>query len=114
MMATLKLGKNQATRTRKLVKFTDFLDTSALPPLPTGDFGHDSLVRASDWGMLGNDQYGNCVWAGADHEHMLWLAEAGVANPTKLFNADTALADYSAATGFNPNSPWTDQGTHME
>lgn len=111
---TLKLGKNVATRSKKLVRFRDFLDTSALPALPSGDFGHDSLIRSGSWGMLGNNNYGDCVWAGADHEHMLWLAESGIADPTKSFTDTTALADYASATGFNPNDPNTDQGTDME
>jgi len=111
---TLRLGKKPASRTKKLVKFRDFLDASALPPLPSGDFGHDSLIRSTGWGMLGNDLYGDCVPAGGDHETMLWLAEAGIANPTALFSASTALADYSAITGFNRNDPNTDQGTDME
>lgn len=112
---SLKLGKNPATRTKKLVSFRRFLDTSALPPLPAGDFGHDNLVRNTAWGMLGNDQYGDCVLAGADHEHMLWLAESGtVADPTKLFSDTTALADYSAITGFRKSDPNSDQGTDME
>jgi len=109
----LRLGKKAATRTKKLIPFRQFLDASVLPPLPTGDFGHDSLVRGN-WGMLGNDDYGDCVWAGADHETMLWLAEAGVADPTKLFSNDTALGDYAQQTGFNRNDPNTDQGTDME
>lgn len=111
----LKLGKTPATRTKKLIPFRQFLDASALPPLPSGDFGHDSLVRSTGWGMLGNDKYGDCVWAGADHEHMLWIAESGtVADSTKLFSETTALADYSAVTGFNKNDPNSDQGTDME
>lgn len=113
-MTDLKLGKKPATRTRKLVKFADFLDTSSLPPLPAGDFGHDSLVRPGSWGMLGNDQYGDCVWAGASHETMMWLAEAGNPKATTLFTEKTALAAYSAVTGFKASDPDTDQGTDME
>jgi hypothetical protein len=45
---------------------------------------------------------------------MLWLAEGGMADPTTLFSTTTALADYSAVTGFNKNDPNSDQGTDME
>lgn len=111
----LRLGKKPATRTPKLVKFRDFLDVSALPPLPKGDFGHDSLIRSGAWGMLGNADFGDCVWAGADHETMLWLAESGaVADPAGLFNDNTALADYAQCTGFKRSDPASDQGTDME
>jgi hypothetical protein len=114
-MTPLKLGKLPASQGRPVrLKFRDFLDRTALPPLPKGDFGHDSLV--TNWGMLGNDQYGDCVWAGASHEQMLWLREAGAteAQVEKLFTEDTALQAYSEVTGFKRNDPNTDQGTDME
>lgn len=60
--------------------------------------------------MLGNDQYGDCVLAGGDHETMLWNKEA---SKTVNFSPDTALADYGAITGFNKNDPSSDQGTDM-
>lgn len=61
--------------------------------------------------MLGNDQYGDCVWAGGDHEHIYWNKEA---NKAVTFTEKTALADYAKCTGFNPNDPNTDQGTDMQ
>jgi flagellar hook protein FlgE len=112
--STLKLGKLPAASSQPVkLKFRDFLDRTQLPPLPKGDFGHDSLV--TNWGMLGNDKYGDCVLAGAGHEHMLWLREAGhtEAEVTSLFTEKAALKNYSAVTGFNPDDPDTDQGTDM-
>jgi hypothetical protein len=111
----LKLGKLPASQGRPVkLKFRDFLDRTALPALPKGNFGHDSLV--TNWGMLGNDKYGDCVWAGASHEEMLWLREAGVSETQveRLFTEQTALRAYSEVTGFDPNNPDTDQGTDME
>ena len=61
--------------------------------------------------MLGNDQYGDCVWAGAAHETMLWNKEAA---RTVAFNNTGVLKDYSAVTGFKPNDPSTDNGTDMQ
>lgn len=80
----------------------------SLPPMPQRPFGSGNLY--SDWGVLGNDKYGDCVFAGADHETMLWnrLARHDVS-----FTEANALADYSALTGFNPNDPNTDQGTEV-
>jgi len=60
--------------------------------------------------MLGNDQYGDCVWAGAAHETMLWNAERG---KTVVFDATHVLGDYSKVTGFNPHDPNSDQGTDV-
>lgn len=110
----LKLGKRPATRTAKLLKFRDFLQVADLPPIPSGNFGHDSLIRSDQWGMFGNDRYGDCVLAGAAHEHMLWNAESGVSNPLSLFSTDSVLKSYSEVTGFSPADPNSDQGTDME
>jgi hypothetical protein len=80
----------------------------ALPPIPTRRFGFGSIY--SDWKVLGNDYYGDCVWAGADHETMLWNRLAG---HSVSFTDDNALSDYSAVTGFNKNDPNSDQGTEV-
>lgn len=105
----MKLGKKSARKDSVTFKLRDYLDLSALPSLPT-EFGHEALVRGS-WGMLGNSEYGDCVWAGAAHETMLWGAEGG---QEATFVDASVLSDYSAATGFNQHDPSTDQGTDMQ
>lgn len=62
------------------------------------------------WGMLGNDDYGDCFWAGSDHETMRWNHDAG---KNVTFKDANALADYAAATGFKPTDPNTDAGTEV-
>lgn len=109
-----KLGKKPAVPGAMKFKLADYVNKSVLPSVPW-NFGFDYTVNddkgdGQPWGMLGNDQYGCCVEAGAAHETMLWNAEAGV---TVTFDATSVLADYSAATGFNPNDPNTDNGTDM-
>src|SRR6185312_10072653 len=74
-------------------------------------FGHQELVDPN-WGMLGNDDFGDCVWAGAAHETMLWNKEAG---NTVGFSNKAVLGDYSTVTGFDPRDPKnTDKGTDMQ
>lgn len=80
----------------------------ALPALPEV-FGHEGLV--AQWGMLANDRYACCVWAGAAHETMLFNKEAG---NTVSFSDANVLADYTAVTGFDPNNAATDQGTDLQ
>lgn len=80
---------------------------SSLAEAPVG-FGHAGLVKS--YGMLGNDKFGDCVWAGAAHETQMWARAAG---GEALFNESAVLSDYSAVTGFNPKRPSTDQGTDM-
>lgn len=105
---TFKLGKLPATPDRVKLKFASFLNKPVLPT-PPASYSHTALVT-SDWGLLGNDQYGDCVWAGGGHETILWNSEAG---KTVQFSTENTLSDYAAVTGFDPNEPWTDAGTNM-
>lgn len=105
-----KLGKKPAPKVGLKFGFLDYANLGALPKPPTS-FGHEKLVASDGWSMLGNDQYGDCVFAGAAHETMLWcMMGSGKCPP---FNNASVLSDYSAVTGFNPNDPNTDQGTDM-
>ena len=105
----LKLGKKPARPGAVKFKLANYLDKAKLPT-PPKMFGHQGLIGAN-WEMLGNDHYGDCVWAGAAHETMLWNKEAG---RIIAFNDQSVLKDYSAVTGFNPKDPSTDQGTDMQ
>lgn len=104
----MKLGKKPARPGSIRFAFRKYANLSVLPT-PPAEFGHDALVT-QPWGMLGNDQYGDCVWAGAGHETMLWNADAG---RIVQFTDAGVLSDYSVVTGFNPSDPSTDQGTDM-
>lgn len=101
-----KLGKTPARPDAVTFRLTRYLTTLPQPP---ATFGHESLL-GTNIGMLGNDQYGDCVWAGAAHETMLWGDEA---NRTIAFTDASVLSDYSAVTGFNPADPASDKGTDM-
>lgn len=104
----LRLGKKPARKGAVSFKFGDFFDPKELPKPPMA-FGHYN--RVEQFFMLGNDRYGNCVWAGAAHEHMVWSLTGG--RPRTRFLTKNVLSDYSAVTGFNPDKPDTDQGTDM-
>jgi hypothetical protein len=108
-MEDLKLGKTPA---RKAVKFKlrDFIDLSQLPK-PPNNFGHENLIERKSWGMLGNDVAGDCVFAGAAHETMMWNLCGG---KVAKFDDASCLKNYSAVTGYNPKIPNTDQGTDMK
>lgn len=106
----LKLGKKPARPEAVSFKFANYVDLAVLPK-PPRRFGHIDLMGSVRWGMLGNDRWGDCVLAGAAHETMVWNREAG---RTVDFDDQAVLADYGAVTGFNPNQPWTDQGTDMK
>lgn len=106
---TPKLGKKDARPGAVKLKLSAYLPAE-LASAPR-NFGHYDLFGVDGWGMLGNDQYGDCVLAGGDHESMLWNKMAG---KTVAFDEATALQDYGRITGFTPADPSTDQGTDME
>jgi hypothetical protein len=107
----VKFGKTAARPGAVSLKFADIVDVSKLPPTPPV-FGHQSLMMNDNWFMLGNDSVGDCVFAGAAHEHMLWTMEGGV--PRARFTTADALRDYSAVTGYVVGNESTDNGTDMQ
>lgn len=84
----------------------DYLDTSALPPLPNAVHHEHTDFN---WQMLGNDQEGDCVPAAQMHAKMKWCLEAGLPQPP--VNTASTLALYSAESGYVSGNPNTDQGT---
>jgi hypothetical protein len=113
-MTTFRYGKTDATRDDRDLKFARYRTAEPLPA-PPDDWGYDNVVPHGGWGMLGNDQWGDCVWAGAAHEHLLTSTVAG---KPAAFDDDGVLSDYSAATGFDanagpPGNNPTDRGTNV-
>jgi hypothetical protein len=99
-MPGLRLGKTPATDDSRDLLFTKYLDTTQIPSAPA-EFGHETLFPPKGWGMLGNDEWGDCAWAGPAHETMLLSTEGG--HPA-TFTTAGVLSDYSAGTGFNPKA----------
>ncbi len=71
----VKLGRMPSPGDRRTVLLDDFLDASALgPPPPSVDW----TPRLSKLGPMGNNHYGNCVFAGMGHKIQVVTAnEAG-------------------------------------
>ena len=105
-----RFGKRPARPQSVRLRLQTYLRARLLPT-PPEEFGYEGELPP-DCGVLANDQFGDCVFAGADHETMLWTALADAEIP--VFTPATALADYSAVTGFDPNDPASDQGTDMQ
>jgi hypothetical protein len=64
----LKLGKLPSKRDPRTLKLASFT-TAALPPPPPTSRRDDGLT---DWGIMGNNDYGNCVICTAAHAIMAW------------------------------------------
>lgn len=107
-MANYKLGKKPARKGAIRFAFADYFNLAEMPRPPV-KIGHWNI--GEPWGMFANDQFGNCVWAGAAHEHMMW-AKAGL-RPRCVFTDQDVLGVYSEVTGFKPGDDSTDQGTDM-
>lgn len=86
----LKLGKAPAKTDPRTLRLEDFV---SLPP-PPAEFDRSGVV--SNWGMLGNDAYGDCGPVGLAHAKMLLEAESG----SPIFPAaDQVVATYLKYTG---------------
>jgi hypothetical protein len=105
---TYFLGKKPAREGAIKFAFDKYFDVPSLPK-PPKRFLSNKLPP--NWKMFANDQCGDCVWAGAAHEHMKWGFEAG---QLITFTDEDVLADYSACTGYDPANPDTDQGTDLQ
>jgi hypothetical protein len=109
---TLKLGKQPAAQRSEDFELARYLSVATGPTAPPR-FGFDSFIAINGWGMLGNDEVGDCVWASFAHEHMVYTGGNRRAATMARFTTVDVLDDYSAATGYDPHDPSTDQGTIM-
>lgn len=108
---TLFLGKTPARPGAMKLKLSNYLNAADLPTLPAR-FGNLSAWNAWQWGMLGNDTAGCCVFSGFAHQCMMWAATEG--NMDVSFTVDQILGpDAYGETGYVPGDDSTDNGTDM-
>jgi hypothetical protein len=102
-----RYGRRPAQPGRKSLHFKACLRPEQPAPPASADWL--SPVPEGTFGMLGNDQWGDCTCAGVAHKRIgdVYINQGG-----KVLSVTTTqtLALYSAITGFNPNDPSTDQG----
>jgi hypothetical protein len=101
----LKLGKHAPTPDPRTLMFASYV-TAALPAPPPA-LNLATKVKGS-WGMMDNDQIGDCTCAAAGHLIMEWTASA----QSKMVTPTVAqiVAAYSAITGYNPTTGANDNG----
>lgn len=100
----LKLGKQGARHDPRTLLLASYI-TSTLPTPPATC---DLTTKIKSWGMMENDQIGDCTCAAAGHLLMEWTANAG----KKMFTPTDkqVVAAYSAITGYNPATGANDNG----
>lgn len=105
---TFMLGRTPKREDPRTLKLASYL-TPASVPMVNWITTSGATVQ---WPMYGNDQVGDCCFAGVGHMLGCWsVNESG----TELVFKDPAdpLAWYSAVTGYNPADPSTDQGANL-
>lgn len=105
----LKLGKKDPRPHPNTLQLKDFLRADRPPlPMPPAKSYWEYKIGANDWGMFGNDQFGDCFWAYIAHQIMSWTAHTGKIIMPSL---DDVLKAYGDVTGFKADDPSTDNGT---
>ncbi len=101
----LKLGKQPARHDPRTLLLASYIT----PALPTSPASLDLTKKVgTSWGMMDNDEIGDCTIAAAGHLLMEWTANAG----KKMFTPTNQqiVAAYSAITGYNPSTGANDNG----
>jgi hypothetical protein len=125
---TLHLGKRDATPLRAGTPRYSELRSAlikdskiSLPRFPE-NFGHANAFPGESWLMLGNGPddsvypgfggCGDCAWAGPAHEIMESAKTSGRTVPA--FSGKTVVAQYSAYSGYNPQTGENDTGSNLQ
>jgi hypothetical protein len=108
---TFRAGRLPNDPSKPRVSLDAHLDGATAPAIV------DNYTAVASWGMLGNDQWGDCTCAGDGH---ICEQQTGIGLGQELVvTTGQALDIYSAISGFNPNdgppgSNPTDQGATVQ
>jgi hypothetical protein len=111
-MVTFRHGVKPNDPRRPRLYFAAFRNPTATPPASVNYYSQVTSI-----GMLGNDNWGDCVEAGDGH---IIEQQTKVGQGTEVVVTDAQVLNaYSAITGFDPNagppgSNPTDQGTEIQ
>jgi hypothetical protein len=106
MIQNRKLGKHPVRHDPRTLKLAKYF-TAAIPPPPSTC---DWIKGKGNFGMMLNDQLGDCAIAAPGHQEQIWTMNAS----TELTLPDNAiLKAYEAVSGYKPGDPNTDNGCNM-
>ena len=103
-MQNFKLGRRAIKTDSRTLKMANY--TAAGLPEPPASAGWDKGV--TDFGMMKNDELGDCTIAGCAHGEQIWTVNA-YPHMSTISDADV-LKYYMKWCGYDPSDPSTDQG----
>lgn len=99
----MKLGRKAIRTDSRTLMLGNYLTPSLPPPPPTADW----TKGVTGWGMMLNDQLGDCTIAGVAHAVQVWSANTG----NTITVADSIIQTYYQNwDGYVPGNPSTDSG----
>lgn len=98
-----RLGKLAPKIDSRTLLMSDYIHAN-LPPAP---LSCDYSTKVTAWGMMKNDELGDCTIAAAGHLSMEWNANA---NRAVDFTDAQIVGSYSAVTGYDPTTGLNDDG----
>lgn len=102
---SVKLGKKAAKIDKRTLRLADYF----LPSLPAPPASVDWTAGLTSFGMMLNDNLGDCTCAAVGHAIQIWSANvAGLIIQT--ISDETVLKLYEQSCGYNPADPNSDQG----
>jgi hypothetical protein len=99
-----KLGKLAPVHREGTLTLASYLPDESIAVPATLDY----FSAIKDWGMMKNDELGDCTCAAAGHMIQSWTKFAQ--NHEVVLSDNTIVEAYSAITGYTPSNPATDQG----
>lgn len=104
------LGKKAPKHDPRTLRMASYLNPRKLAALPVAKSWTAKCRPVSPeypFGMMRNDELGDCTCAAIGHQVQVWTANRG----TQITIPDHFIVKaYSEFTGYNPNDPATDQG----
>lgn len=111
---TRKLGRLPAVHPHGMRMLAEVTERLGLPTPPSAVAWYKGCHTSNgyrpsitNWGMLGNDDAGDCVFAGGAHQELLWTSIAGA---PLVLTTDQVLSEYSRLTGYVRGDAATDGG----
>ena len=103
----IKLGRrHRSARTRKSI-FKGLAMAKFLSELPAAPASCDNTFDITSWGVMLNDQLGDCTIAACGHLIQVWTASQ---DSEKTVPDSAILSDYEAWCGYVNGDPSTDDG----